>query len=194
VNQVVQGAGEDQLARLLQYGVVVTDINVNTISEYKGGVVDQGGGNYFDFIYSKNRVFLQDSIKILFYFVIFCILIYSTLFLTLRNRKFFVCLPYNFIIFRFIQILIEISETMSEDDVNHVVTVVGLTSKCDGRAKQCWIVKWVVTCVKLTLLTCVRNSFGTQWGEKGYFRIVKGKQLLGFGAAVYMPFDCTIVA
>jgi len=60
---------------------------------------------------------------------------------------------------------------------NHAVTVVGVTSKCDGKAQECWIVK---------------NSWGTGWGEKGYFRVLKGKNVIGLGDDSDMPTGCSM--
>jgi len=59
---------------------------------------------------------------------------------------------------------------------NHAVTVVGVTSKCDNKATECWIVK---------------NSWGTGWGEKGYFRVAKGQNIIGLGDDSDMPIQCT---
>ena len=44
------------------------------------------------------------------------------------------------------------------DDVTHAVTVVGYGTSSNGN--QYWIVK---------------NSWGEDWGDKGYFNIIKGK-------------------
>jgi len=55
-------------------------------------------------------------------------------------------------------------DSTSPTTTNHAVTVVALTDQCDGKASQCWVVK---------------NSWGTGWGESGYFRVVKGKPGLG---------------
>ncbi|PRP80387.1 Clan CA, family C1, cathepsin L-like cysteine peptidase [Planoprotostelium fungivorum] len=52
-------------------------------------------------------------------------------------------------------------------DQNHAVTAVALTTDCNGRAAQCWVVK---------------NSWGSDWGEHGYLRVDKGKNSLGIGA------------
>jgi len=54
-------------------------------------------------------------------------------------------------------------------NINHIVEIVGYDT--DAATKQdVWI---------------VRNSWGTYWGEAGYFRIIRGKNALGIEADVY---------
>jgi len=64
----------------------------------------------------------------------------------------------------------------SSSNTNHAVTVVALSTDCGGRAPQCWVVK---------------NSWGAGWGEKGYFRVVKGKNSIGVANAVDTATGCS---
>ncbi|PRP83752.1 hypothetical protein PROFUN_09084 [Planoprotostelium fungivorum] len=63
----------------------------------------------------------------------------------------------------------------SSSATNHAVTVVALTSDCAGRAAQCWVVK---------------NSWGSRWGENGFFRVVKGKNSIGVANVVDTATGC----
>lgn len=54
--------------------------------------------------------------------------------------------------------------------LNHGVLIVGLGTTSDN--KPFWKVK---------------NSWGTSWGEKGYFRIIRGKGKCGIDRAVSYP-------
>ncbi|KAM4017619.1 cathepsin W-like isoform 2-T2 [Anomaloglossus baeobatrachus] len=58
-------------------------------------------------------------------------------------------------------IIHNIHKSCDPDLVNHVVLIVGYVR--DGKIPY-WIVK---------------NSYGTEWGEKGYFRIFQGKNICG---------------
>ncbi|PRP88229.1 response regulator receiver ATP-binding protein [Planoprotostelium fungivorum] len=58
---------------------------------------------------------------------------------------------------------------------NHAVTVVAITNQCNGVSQQCWVIK---------------NQWGTGWGEKGYFRVAKGKRVIGLGDDSDMPTGC----
>ena len=53
--------------------------------------------------------------------------------------------------------------------INHAVTVVGYNNTV---SPAYWIVK---------------NSWGENWGENGYFRIIKGSQACAFGLYNYRP-------
>ena len=53
--------------------------------------------------------------------------------------------------------------------MDHVVVIVGYT-------QDAWI---------------VRNSWGASWGEKGYARIIRGKNACGLANAASYPTDAT---
>lgn len=40
-------------------------------------------------------------------------------------------------------------------------------------------------------LIVIRNSWGTNWGENGYFRIVKGQNSLGIGSQLDLAYSCS---
>ncbi|PRP80660.1 hypothetical protein PROFUN_10715 [Planoprotostelium fungivorum] len=62
--------------------------------------------------------------------------------------------------------------------LDHAVVVVGLTTNCDGKSDQCWIVK---------------NSWGTRWGERGYFRVARGIASMGLGPqGIFLPTGCSV--
>jgi len=54
-------------------------------------------------------------------------------------------------------------------DINHAITIVGWGSQ---NGINYWIVK---------------NSWGTGWGENGYFRIIRGKNMCGINGNYYYP-------
>jgi cathepsin F len=58
----------------------------------------------------------------------------------------------------------------SQVQLDHAIIIVGFDT--DASAGPYWI---------------VRNSWGTSWGESGYFRIVRGKNACGLAAAVSAP-------
>ncbi|PRP78879.1 cathepsin L precursor [Planoprotostelium fungivorum] len=61
---------------------------------------------------------------------------------------------------------------------DHAVVVVALTTDCDGVSNQCWVIK---------------NSWGTRWGERGFFRVARGIASMGLGPqGVTAVTDCTV--
>jgi len=66
-------------------------------------------------------------------------------------------------------------DAASSGATNHAVTVVALSTDCAGRSQECWVVK---------------NSWGAGWGEKGYFRVVKGKNSIGVANVCDTAVNC----
>ncbi|PRP82333.1 hypothetical protein PROFUN_10237 [Planoprotostelium fungivorum] len=65
-------------------------------------------------------------------------------------------------------------------DLDHAVVTVALTTDCDGVSDQCWV---------------VRNSWGTEWGESGYFRVARGIASMGLGPqGIYLATGCSVQA
>lgn len=60
-------------------------------------------------------------------------------------------------------------DSSCSDDINHGVLVVGYGTQNNN---SFWIIK---------------NSWGTQWGEEGYLRIVRNKKLCGLGIESIYP-------
>ncbi|KAL0485826.1 cathepsin H [Acrasis kona] len=58
--------------------------------------------------------------------------------------------------------------------IDHAVLLVGFANNCDNTGRDCWI---------------VRNSWGERWGEKGYFRVERGKNIFGISKGL-VAVDC----
>jgi len=58
---------------------------------------------------------------------------------------------------------------------NHAVVVVGVQDNCHN-GQACWI---------------IRNSWGDGWAEKGHFRVMKGRSVIGLGDDSDMPVKCS---
>jgi cathepsin F len=83
-----------------------------------------------------------------------------------KNGPLAVCLNSEALVDYFGGIIDQGPEDCDPSDIDHAVTLVGYDSE-DG--KDYWIVK---------------NSWGQDWGEKGYFRIARGKNICGINTNV----------